>query len=254
MQGNTNSVPVLIQWEGEGPDEAGTTQSSRALRRLDDGTSQSSNIVSHVVTFQDCVFRDNALGDNMFFPGVIENSFLSEIVITNCLFENNRFGIKDNPAPVGYAVRSFGPTTIESSCFVNNVFSNYGPVVLYGNQYSAFNNYVEPTQSDLTCEFTALFSSQDEIVDGNVPQCELSDAISCAFSQPPTLAPSVGPTPAPVKPTPAPALAPDKQDTASGSSGSSSLSQRILVWSSSYTLLLLLPALAACLLNLSENV
>lgn len=147
------------------------------------------------MTFQDCVFRGNAIGDNMSFPGIIENSFLSELFVTNCLFEDNRFGIKGNPAPVGYAIRSFGPTTIESSCFVNNVFNKYGPVILYGDQYSALNNYVEATQSDLTCEFAALFSSKDEMVEGandNAPQCELSDALSCAFSQPPTMAPSIG--------------------------------------------------------------
>ena len=227
FQGNKNNVPVLVQWEGEGPDEAGAAQSSRAVRRLEEGSSHSSSL-SHVVTFQDCVFRGNALSDNMSFPGIIENSFLSELVVTNCLFEDNRFGIKGNPAPVGYAIRSFGPTTIESSCFVNNVFNKYGPVILYGDQYSALNNYVEATQSDLTCEFAALFSSKDEMVEGandNAPQCELSDALSCAFSQPPTMAPSVGAVlaePATAKPTSSTPESPAEEKSSDNAASSSS--------------------------------
>jgi hypothetical protein len=225
------------------------------MRRLDEGQPQSNSGLSHVVTFQDCVFRDNALGDGMSFPGIIENSFLSELIITNCLFENNRFGIKGNPAPVGYAMRSFGPTTVESSCFVDNVFQKYGPILVYGNQYSALNNYVEASQSDLTCELAALFSSQDEMAEGadeSSPRCELSDAVSCAFSQAPTIAPTVVPVAptslTPEKPIIPPTIEKEKEHTTtvSGSAGDPHAiyhRQRILFWSFS---VLLLPFFVLC--------
>lgn len=237
FKGNSNNVPVLVQWEGEGPDAAGTAQDSRALRKLEEQTS-----LSHVVTFQNCVFRDNYLKETMSFPGIIENSFQSELVITNCLFENNRYGIKGNPAPVGYAIRSFGPITVDSSCFVDNTFHNYGPILVYGNQFSALNNYVDASQSDLFCEFAALFNSQDgmaENVDDGGPRCELSDAATCAFSQAPTIAPSVGPTLKPstatqITPTPETPVVPptieQEKEEATGGAGSSSSSAAATIY------------------------
>lgn len=132
----------------------------------------------------------------MSFPGIIENSN-SELVISNCLFQDNVYGDAENPANYGYAIRSFGPITLESTCFIDNVFLNHGPVLIYGAQYSASNNYVQSTQTDLTCEFLALFNSQDDREE-TPPTCETSDANSCSFTQPPTTAPTEGiMTPAP---------------------------------------------------------
>lgn len=197
FQGNNNKAPVLIQWEGEGPGDVDipisralkvTTPSKRSLQ--DDS-------LRHVVTFQDCVFRDNYVDSSMSFPGVIENSFNSELIISNCLFQDNVYGDDQNPATYGYAIRSFGPISLDSTCFIDNVFLNHGPVLIYGNQYSASNNYVKTSQSDLTCEFLALFNEQDDRAE-ETPTCEKSDADTCAFSQAPTIAPTPGEeTPAP---------------------------------------------------------
>ena len=126
----------------------------------------------------------------MSFPGIIENSN-SELVISNCLFQDNVYGDAENPATYGYAIRSFGPITLESTCFIDNIFLNHAPVLIYGAQYSASNNFVQTTQSDLTCEFLALFNSQDDRED-TPPTCEMSDADTCSFTQPPTTAPTEG--------------------------------------------------------------
>jgi hypothetical protein len=126
----------------------------------------------------------------MSFPGIIENSN-SELVVSNCLFQDNIYGDDENPATYGYAIRSFGPMTLESTCFIDNVFLDHGPVLIYGAQYSATNNYVQSSQTDLTCEFLALFNSQDDQED-TLPTCEMSDADTCSFTQPPTSAPTEG--------------------------------------------------------------
>jgi hypothetical protein len=126
----------------------------------------------------------------MSFPGIIENSN-SELVISNCLFQDNVYGDAQNPASYGYAIRSFGPITLESTCFIDNVFLDHAPVLIYGAQYSASNNFVQSSQTDLTCEFLGLFSSQDDQEEVS-PTCEMSDANTCAFTQPPTAAPTEG--------------------------------------------------------------
>ena len=38
--------------------------------------------LKHKVTFQDCVFRDNYVDSSMSFPGIIENSYNSELVVS----------------------------------------------------------------------------------------------------------------------------------------------------------------------------
>jgi hypothetical protein len=194
LQGNTNNAPILIQWGGEGP-VAPTAQESRTLNLSNENRYlQDDGGFRHVVTFQDCVFRHNRVGASMSFPGIIENSYDSELLVSNCLFEDNVYGESDNPAPDGYAIRSFGPVTLESTCFLDNTFRKHGPVLVYGAQYSASNNYVRSNQTDLTCQLSALFSSQDDASAENIPSCDTSDAETCPFSQAPTVAPTSGPS------------------------------------------------------------
>ncbi|KAG7362876.1 hypothetical protein IV203_026236 [Nitzschia inconspicua] len=191
FKGNNNNAPVLIQWGGEGPENF-NIPISRALEAVfTNERSLQDDTLKHTVTFQDCVFRDNYVDSSMSFPGIIENSFKSELVISNCLFQNNIYGDDQNPASYGYAVRSFGPLSMDSSCFIGNTFLNHGPVLVYGNQYTASNNYVESAQTDLTCEFMALFNEQDDRAE-EIPSCELSDANTCPFSQAPTESPTQG--------------------------------------------------------------
>jgi len=196
FKGNSNNAPVLIQWQGEESEsDISLRVSSTGNQTLEEDDDDGE--LKQVVTFQDCVFRDNLVDDSISFPGIIENTFNSELIVTNCLFQENVYGSTNNPSTVGYAIRSFGPLTLDSSCFVNNVFLKHGPVLVYGAQYSALNNYVESSQIDLTCEFGALFSSQDDMTE-TIPTCEMSDANACGFSQGPTISPSVAPTQSPV--------------------------------------------------------
>lgn len=161
----------------------------------------------------------------MSFPGIIENSHNSQLIVSNCLFQDNSYGEDGNPAPDGYAIRSFGPLTLESTCFIDNTFKNNGPILVYGAQYTASNNYVESDQSNLTCELSALFSSRDDASEENTPRCESSDAETCPFSQAPTITPTTTPSKAPtpeVEPSQPPAVPPstvqEKEKTAVSSS------------------------------------
>ena len=180
FKNNSNNVPVLMQW---GKNEDSLSEN----RRLEEPEE-----LKQVVTFQDCVFRDNFVDDSLSFPGIIENTFNSELVIKNCLFQDNVYGGNNNLADTGYAIRSFGHLTLESTCFIDNTFLNNGPVLVYGAQFEAYDNYVETPQTDLACELGALFSSQDDMAE-IIPTCVTSDASVCAFSQGPTSSPTYSP-------------------------------------------------------------
>ena len=43
-------------------------------------------------------FQHNTIIDDMAYPGIIENTFGSELNITNCLFEKNVYGDEKNMA------------------------------------------------------------------------------------------------------------------------------------------------------------
>jgi len=91
--------------------------------------------------------------------------------------------------PFGYAIRSFGPLTIENTCFIDNIFENFGPVLVLGAPYNASQNYVSSNQTGLNCSFIALFETQQAFKNGN-PTCVNVDLNMCRFTQAPTQAPS----------------------------------------------------------------
>lgn len=219
-------APILIQWRGDGPKQPIEKSRNRKLRSSAGSldfqlfkqrmtNNQSSELeaqaarrklqqveteFNHAVTFRNCVFRDNYVTEEMGFPGIIENSFGSELNIVNCLFQDNSYGSSANPAHFGYAVRSYGPVHVESSCFMDNTFQTHGPIQVFGAAHTSMNNYVRSYQKDLTCNFLAVFASQDDTTDAK-PVCFDSDATSCPFSQPPTMAPTQSsPTESPVNP------------------------------------------------------
>lgn len=130
--------------------------------------------------------------EKMAFPGVIENSFRSELKVINCIFMENRYGEANNAAPFGYAIRSFGPISLESSCFLGNSFRAHGPVQVFGAPHASLGNYVDSSQADLTCKFLAVFSSQDGTTDIK-PSCFDSDAKSCPLEVPPSMAETAPP-------------------------------------------------------------
>jgi hypothetical protein len=146
-----NKVPILMQWRGGGPEIPTTPVKTRNLRTVADqtasqlfyqrmregdpsSTAEAESVVasrrlqeySHVVTFQDCVFRvscsdsnlwsvslsvfkvilttyvappgfqDNMVVETMGFPGIIENTFSSTLNIINCMFQDNVYSAENN--------------------------------------------------------------------------------------------------------------------------------------------------------------
>eukprot|EP00980_Cylindrotheca_fusiformis_P011279 scaffold2597_cov116-Cylindrotheca_fusiformis.AAC.7 len=213
-----NVAPVLIQWNGEGPSESTSrnlrstdpsiglkgfynrrvlnlpTLANAPRRQLSDAYPRNlEEGLQHKVTFQETVFKDNRANSEIGIPAIIENTYQSQLVIDNCLFENNDYGESSNPAPFGHAIRSFGPVDMESTCFVDNTFFRDGPVVVYGGAYTSINNYASPSDS-LKCGLMALFYSPSGMLDEGVPTCVESDVDACAVKLAPTVAPTQAPT------------------------------------------------------------
>ena len=185
LRSSTGSLAALLFKERVTSAPASQEELESVRRRLQ----RTSSAYQQVVTFRNCVFRGNYVTENMGFPGIIENSFGSSLNIINCLFQDNTYGSNNNPAPFGYAVRSYGSLNVESSCFMDNTFLENGPVEVYGAPHTTSNNYVRSQQSNLTCDFLAVFSTQDD-TSGIKPVCFQPGATSCPFSQPPTMAPT----------------------------------------------------------------
>jgi hypothetical protein len=213
-------APVLMQWRGEGPSVPTAASRDRKLRwatpssdsvlgqfkqRVLSGTQTDHESerrqlqvqeteFTHKVTFNGCVFRGNHVGAYKGFPGIIENSFRSILNIDSCIFQDNHYTDETNPAPFSYAVRSYGPIHLESSCFMDNSFQKHGPVQVFGARHSSLGNYVRTSSLEeaLTCEFLAVFVARDDTTDAT-PVCFDSDASSCPVNQSPTLAPTRGP-------------------------------------------------------------
>ncbi|KAL3937945.1 MAG: hypothetical protein SGBAC_007047 [Bacillariaceae sp.] len=232
-------APVLIQWNGEAPLESATRRlrSSSATtsghagfqgfhqRRVQNQISATRHLqengtipaveeydpivstaqLRHKVSFKQCVFRNNRANKEYGLPGMIENTYQSELVIEHCLFENNDYGETTNPSPFGYAIRSFGPLTVEASCFNDNEFLQDAPVVVYSDMYSSVNNYATPKPDHLYCGLMALYNSNrtdlvtpaSSLIDEGTPDCLESDVDTCLVQLAPTLAPSTPPTMAP---------------------------------------------------------
>lgn len=240
-------APVLMQWRGDGPtipvesttrerklrSSAGSVAAQLFRHRVLSGPPSRDEVEAVVgtrklqeeepefhqeVTFRNCVFRGNYVTDKMGFPGVIENSFGSDLKIINCLFQDNKYGQDNNAAPFGYAIRSYGPIHIESSCFMDNTFLAHGPVQVFGAPHTSVDNYVRSSQEDTTCDFLAVFSTRDD-TSTDKPICFNSDATSCSFTQPPTMAPTFGPpTDPPVASNPTEDKTNNKTPSSSGSS------------------------------------
>jgi len=238
FQDQENMAPVLIQWNGEAPQEslsrrlrssssASTSSTTSTTTRFQDFKRRVQNQITgrrqlveedaaistaelkHKVAFRQCVFRNNRANKEYGLPGMIENTYQSELIIEHCLFENNDYGELTNPSPFGYAIRSFGPLTVEASCFNDNEFRQDAPVVVYNDLYSSENNYATPKPDHLYCGLMALYNSNrtgllvtaaSSLIDEGTPDCVESDVDSCLAQLAPTLAPSPAPSMAPTVP------------------------------------------------------
>jgi len=247
-------APVLIQWRGNGPSSQTSDARERQLRvskGTDSALAQFKRRIlntspngqdshrrhlqdqvrdfSHTVTFRACVFRGNHVGPKNGFPGVIENSFRSELIIQDSIFQDNIFGKdQENPAPTSYAIRSHGPINVESSCFMDNSFLLHGPVQVFGARHTMLGNYVRSSQPDLSCEFLAVFSSRDDTTDAT-PVCFDSDATSCPVEESPTSSPTDGPPTTPPSVAPIPESTMNTEATVETTTRTSSLSRSVSV-------------------------
>lgn len=199
----------------------------------DDHITVSTAALKHKVTFKQCVFRNNRANKQYGLPGIIENTYQSELVIEHCLFENNDYGETTNPSvscmsakmwifllflivtdnivlllqPFGYAIRSFGPLTVEASCFNDNEFRKDAPVVVYNDIYSSINNYATAKPDHLYCGLMALYNNNrtdlvtpaSSLIDEGTPDCVESDVDTCLVQLAPTLAPTEPPSMAPTQ-------------------------------------------------------
>ena len=210
-----NVVPILIQWNGDGPEPSSRRLSSpfqqsptHTVKMIESDYEEEGvrylgeETLHHRVTFQDCIFRDNKANKEIGFPGIIENTYKSELVIYNCLFENNDYGEFNTAAPYGYAIRSFGPVAIDSTCFNNNDFVKDGPILVYGAPYTSHNNFATSSHQTLNCDFLALFREPRGYFESEHPNCVAQESDICRVDLPLTPAPTLMPTLAPVNRSP----------------------------------------------------
>jgi hypothetical protein len=125
--------------------------------------------------------------------------------------------------PFGYAIRSFGPVNIESTCFNDNHFLKDGPVIVYGGSYTSINNFATPNTDGLNCGLMALYYSPSGMTDEGIPDCVEADVDACVVNLSPTMAPSPPPT---LKPTASYSKiihVPPKMSSASGIQGMHSI-------------------------------
>jgi hypothetical protein len=117
---------------------------------------------------------------------------------------------------LGSAIETYGPLKIENTCFLDNQFLGYAPIVLLRKEavLTASGNYVNVIGDvDLECDFAISFESLPDFVNRSDFTCFEFDATECLKSTPAPVV-TVEPTMAPVRayrtplPTPEPSQAP----------------------------------------------
>uniref|UniRef100_A0A7R9WUT9 Right handed beta helix domain-containing protein n=1 Tax=Craspedostauros australis TaxID=1486917 RepID=A0A7R9WUT9_9STRA len=197
-----NLVPILLQWQGDAPPRDSRSKSrypadaSGRSSATDESVAATSAIqeLSHDVTFRGCLFQDNRAIENLSYPGIIENTHQSNLVIDNCLFDKNEYDDVENPAPRGYAIRTSGDLSVKNSCFVDNSFRSTAAILSFSDAgVQASMNHVQSRQSTvLQCNFIAAYGSgQME------PVCTPSDVDFCAYEALSTSSPTQSPSETP---------------------------------------------------------
>jgi hypothetical protein len=126
---------------------------------------------------------------------------------------------------LGSAVETTGPVTIENTCFVDNEFLKYAPVILRASEavLTSSGNYGNVIGDEkLACDFAISFRNQEDFENMNDATCFNFTATECAATRTPE--PTMEPTKAPVRtprftpyPTPRPTISPAPSVTASDS-------------------------------------
>lgn len=130
-----------------------------------------------LTTFDSCVFDFNTYGErttatNWGVIGAETNS--NDVVIKNCVFENNDFGDTDIVSE-SYAIDVKGGSTItmEDTCFINNDFVGLGVVNIEQQQdMLTFARNTGTDETDTACQFVS-------IGDGETIECIPYDTNSC---------------------------------------------------------------------------
>jgi hypothetical protein len=119
----------------------------------------------------------------------------------------------------GCAVQSYGPVTIENTCFLDNEFSKYAPVVLLGGTavFTASENYGNVFgDENLECDFAISFKNIQDFgevtnftcTEFDAPECTKTITTAPAEFVEPTMAPSRGSNIVPETETPQPSGSP----------------------------------------------
>lgn len=116
-------------------------------------------------------------------------SFILKRILTSSFF--NTFSQPDTHS---FIIESLGPTTIENTCFQDNLVGASN-VVVFGNTFESKMNYATNTSGSL-CGFSSVFQNIQQF-DAFTPDCveATSDACVRYMTSPPSISPSDGPTP-----------------------------------------------------------
>ena len=193
----------------------------------------------------DSIFRGNLYNKPEVQVSLASLAASMSLVVV-CLCSSLTLAFYSSPLQLlGSAVETGGPLIIENTCFLDNEFLKYAPVILHGSQASltASGNYGNVIgDEDLACDFAILFQSTAEadfslmktnadFMDMNNFTCVDFNATECANTATPepttepSMAPSrrsrFAPTPEPtiLPGTPAPVAAMDAPTPTAGAAG-----------------------------------
>jgi len=163
-----------------------------------------------VATFLDCEFRDNRyFGMGAQTALIYVNSVQNRLVVESSLFENNDM-IWNNTRPNthSFIIESLGPTTVEKTCFRDNMVGA-SDIVVFGSTFTNNLNFVS-NSSGMLCPFSSVFETIQQF-DSFTPTCVDSSETACVrhFTSSPSRSPTLS-------------LAPSEKITVAPSSKSSS--------------------------------
>ncbi|KAG7374296.1 hypothetical protein IV203_013391 [Nitzschia inconspicua] len=157
-----------------------------------DANSPSSKLVA---TFEDCEFKDNRyFGMGSMNSLIYGNSAQNTIIVKQSLFQYNDMIINNTrPDTHSFIIESLGPTSVENSCFQDNLVGA-SDIVVFGSSFESSTNHASNSSGSL-CSFSSVFQNIQQF-DAFTPDCVEATSDACAryVTGPPSIAPSEGPT------------------------------------------------------------
>lgn len=157
-----------------------------------------------ILIFEDVIFRNNDYGDSTLKVRRLRWISLGRLIIFLVSTLSSR---SQNSSS---AILSRGPVTLRNTCFIDNSFIRDAPVISFANAaLDSSNNFVSPTNDDLSCLLVATYPDQTTFENGTDVTCTTSDAESCQAEMPPTSPSQPTPVGSPTRiPVPRATLAP----------------------------------------------